>query len=77
MLSPILEEIALETNPEQVKILKIDVDEAGDLAMEYGITSVPTVFIGVNHELKEGFLGANPKEFYLEKIQHYLAQIQA
>lgn len=73
VLWPVLDEIAAESNPDQVKIVKIDVDEAGELAAEYGITSVPTVFIGVKGEIKEGFMGANPKEFYLEKIQHYAA----
>lgn len=75
MLSPIMEELAAEVNPEQVKILKIDIDEVGELAQEYGITSVPTVFVGVNHEIKEGFLGANQKEFYQEKINQYLGEI--
>ena len=73
MLSPIMEELAAEVNPEQVKILKIDIDEVGELAQEYAITSVPTVFVGINHEIKEGFLGANQKEFYQEKINQYLS----
>jgi hypothetical protein len=47
----------------------------GELAQEYAITSVPTVFVGVNHEIKEGFLGANPKEFYQGKINQYLGEI--
>ena len=75
MLSPIMEELAAEVNPEQVKILKIDIDEVGELAQEYAITSVPTVFVGVNHEIKEGFLGANQKEFYQEKINQYLGEL--
>ena len=71
MLSPILDELAEEVDPTKVKILKIDIDEAQDLAQEYGIMSVPTVFVGANHEIKEGFLGANPKIFYKEKIEQY------
>jgi thioredoxin len=71
MLSPVLDELAQEVDPTKVKILKIDIDEAQDLAQEYGVMSVPTVFVGVNHEIKEGFLGANPKIFYKEKIEEY------
>ena len=71
MLSPILDELVQEVDPTKVKILKIDIDEAQDLAQEYGVMSVPTVFVGVNHEIKEGFLGANPKIFYKEKIEAY------
>lgn len=73
MLSPILDELAEEVDPTKVKILKIDIDEAQELAREYGIMSVPTVFVGANHEIKEGFLGANPKIFYKEKIEQYSA----
>ena len=71
MLSPILDELAEEVDPTKVKILKIDIDEAQELAQEYGVMSVPTVFVGTNHEIKEGFLGANPKIFYKEKIEQY------
>ena len=71
MLSPILDELAEEVDPTKVKILKIDIDEAQELAQEYGVLSVPTVFVGTNHEIKEGFLGANPKIFYKEKIEQY------
>ncbi|MBR6907149.1 thioredoxin family protein [bacterium] len=49
-----IEELS-EEHPE-VKFVKIDVDEVGELAEEYGITSIPTVFIGYNNEIKEGFL---------------------
>ena len=70
MLSPILDELA-EEGKTIVKILKIDIDEAQELAQEYGVMSVPTVFVGTNHEIKEGFLGANPKIFYKEKIEQY------
>ena len=59
MLSPILDELAEEVDPTKVKILKIDIDEAQELAQ------------GTNHEIKEGFLGANPKIFYKEKIEQY------
>ena len=71
MLSPILDELAEEVDPTKVKILKIDIDEAQELAQEYGVMSVPTVFVGTNHEIKEGFLGVNPKIFYKEKIEQY------
>ena len=73
VLWPIIEELS-EEHPE-VKFVKIDVDEVGELAEEYGITSIPTVFIGYHNEIKEGFLWANPKEFYEEKIQTALWEI--
>ena len=45
MLSPVLEEIAKETD---VLVLKIDVDEVGDLAAEYAIQAVPTLILFKN-----------------------------
>lgn len=71
MLSPVMEQLAEENDAAKLKVIKIDIDEAGALAQEYGITSVPTVFVGANHEIKEGFLGAYPKEFYQDKIDQY------
>ena len=73
MLSPILDELSEDFADKEVKIIKIDIDEAGELAAEYGITSVPTVFMWANGKIEEGFLGVNPKEFYEDKINHYLA----
>lgn len=73
MLAPVLDEVAGEVDASKVQVVKIDIDEVQDLTAEYGITSVPTVFVGANHEIKEGFLGAYPKEFYLEKIAQFSA----
>ena len=43
MLSPIVDEVSNEI--EDVKFLKVDVDESGDIASEYGIMSIPTLII--------------------------------
>ncbi len=40
MLEPILENIAKKTN-----VIQIDVDEAPDLAAEYGVMSIPTLVV--------------------------------
>lgn len=66
MLSPILEEIEAE---EGFKVVKIDVDEFGELAERFGITSIPRVFVFENGKLKADVLGYLPKEALLEKIK--------
>ena len=43
MLSPIVDEVSNEI--EDVKYLKVDVDEASDIASTYGIMSIPTLII--------------------------------
>ena len=73
MLWPIIEELSEEHK--EIKFIKIDVDEVPELAAEYQISSIPTVFLWYNHELKEGFLGAYPKDFYEEKIENTLWEI--
>ena len=44
MLSPVLEEVAKEVE-EKLDIVKVDVDQDGELAMRFGIMSVPTMII--------------------------------
>ena len=43
MLAPILEELSGQ-HPE-LKIVKVDVDENRDLALQYGIESIPTLLV--------------------------------
>ena len=76
MLAPVMEELSAQYDEHQVKILKVDVDQVPELAQGYGIVSIPTVFVGVNHQIAEGFLGAHPKEFYEGKIADYLQKIE-
>jgi thioredoxin 1 len=75
VLAPIMEELS-EEHPE-VTFVKVDVDEVWELAEEYWISSIPTVFIWYNHEIQEGFLGAYPKDFYEDKIEHALWEKKA
>lgn len=42
MLAPVLEELAAEDN---MKIAKIDVDKEGELAISFGIVSIPTLLV--------------------------------
>jgi thioredoxin 1 len=44
MVSPILEKLG-ETMSDQIKIVKLNVDENQELAMTYGIRSIPSLLI--------------------------------
>ena len=59
MLAPIIEQVANEVS--HVKIVKVDVDVAGDLAELFGITSIPTVVYIKNQKLELRELGFKPK----------------
>lgn len=53
VLSPIIDSIAAEFTNEgiDIKIGKMDVDENRDIAIEYGVTSIPTILIFKNGNL--------------------------
>ena len=70
-LSPTLDEVSEELG-EPVNIVKVDVDESEDLAMDYGIRSVPTVLFFKNGQQVDKFVGALPKSEIVAKIQAQL-----
>lgn len=70
-LSPTLDEVSEELG-EQVNIVKVDVDESEDLAMDYGIRSVPTVLFFKNGQQVDKFVGTLPKSEIVAKIQAQL-----
>ena len=59
MISPILEEIAEER--EDIKVCKINVDEEPELASQYQVMSIPTLFVLKDGEITNQSLGAKPK----------------
>lgn len=66
MVGPILDEIAQER--EDIKVCKVNVDEEGDLANQYGIMSIPTLMVFQNGQKTNEALGAMPKERILELL---------
>lgn len=66
MLSPILEEIGEENK--DIKIIKIDVDAYEDLAMKFGIMSVPTLLFYKDGNLINKKIGFCDKEELLNII---------
>jgi len=71
MLGPILEELEKEMG-EKVKVCKVNVDEEGGLAQQYGIMSIPAVFVFKGGEVVETMIGLQPKESFEEIVNKYL-----
>jgi thioredoxin 1 len=65
MVSPVLDEIQAD-NPDKITILKLNVDENPQLAMQYQITSIPAMKVFQGGEVKTTIIGAKPK-FALEQ----------
>ena len=61
MLAPVIEEIANEYAG-KVKVGKVNVDDERELALEYGVSSIPTVMVFQNGEVKQSSVGYRPKE---------------
>ena len=67
MLSPIVAEIAAEAK--DFKVVSVDVDEAQDLAMTYGVSSIPTLLVFKNGEVVKRSVGFIPKAQVLALVQ--------
>ena len=66
MVVPIVEEIALE-NP-HIKVGKINVDEETELAGQFGIMSIPALFVMKDGQVVQKAVGARPKEQILAML---------
>ena len=66
MLAPVLEEIAKENT--NIKVGKINVDEEGELAMKYKVSSIPYLALFKNGEIVNQMVGFGGKEKVLEMI---------
>ena len=66
MMSPIVDEIAEER--EDIVVGKINVDEEPEIATEYGIMSIPTLFLFKGGEIAQQIVGVRPKQRILDII---------
>lgn len=67
MLSPVVDEIA-EEHPE-IKVCKVNVDEQEELAMRYGIMSIPTLIVFRGGEAVRQNAGVLPKQAILDMVR--------
>lgn len=66
MIAPIVEEIAAER--EDLAVGKINVDEQMELAIEYGVSSIPTLLLIEGGQIKAKTIGYQSKEELLAFI---------
>jgi thioredoxin 1 len=64
-VAPILDQIADE-RADQLRLVKVNIDEEPELAQRFGIMSIPTMILFEGGEPKAAALGAQPKAM-LEK----------
>lgn len=66
MMSPIIDNIAEEND--DIKVGKINVDEAQELAMKYNVMSIPTVIVFKAGKEYKKFVGVTSKENILNGL---------
>jgi thioredoxin 1 len=60
-VAPVLDRI-VEERSEEVKLVKVNIDEEQGLAMRYGIASIPTIVLFKDGEPAAAAIGAQPKQ---------------
>ena len=60
MLTPVLEELSKE-NESKINIYKVNVDENQQLAVKFGIRSIPTLLLFKGGEIQEQIVGLKSK----------------
>ena len=71
MITPIIEEIAEEYDG-KAKICKVDTDEARDSAVEFGITSIPTIILFKDGQIQKKWVGLKSKNEFTDAIDELL-----
>ncbi len=72
MVSPVVEELSNDYDG-KVKFVKVNVDEANELASKYNIFSIPTLAIFKNGQLVSQQVGAASKDSYKNMIEKTLS----
>jgi len=71
MVGPIVEEIA-EEYKDRLKVGKLEVDTAGDIASEYNIISIPTLMVFKDGKPIHQQVGALPKAAIEEMVKEFI-----
>ncbi len=72
MLAPVLQLVAEELG-DSAKVGKVDIDEAQDLAIRFGVRSVPSLFVLKNGEVTASFVGVQSKDKLIQAVRAALA----
>src|SRR5713101_7713669 len=72
MLAFVNEEAATE-NAGKIKVLKLDVDENQNTAMQYNVSSIPTLILFKQGQPVERVVGFSPKDRLMSKLSPHLS----
>src|SRR3970282_875374 len=66
-VSPVLEKIA-EERKDEVKLVKVNIDEEQGLSIKYGVMSIPTMILFKQGEPAAAAIGAQPKSAFADSL---------
>ena len=72
MVAPVVEEIAKERG-EALKVVKLNIDENQNTAMQFNVMSIPTLMVFRNGEVAKTVIGAYPKRKLEAELEPALA----
>ncbi|MBQ7709349.1 MAG: thioredoxin [Bacteroidales bacterium] len=67
MLTPILDEVEEEMS-DKIQVVKVNVDDADEVAAQFRIMSIPTLLFFKNGQVVDKTVGAMPKNVLIDKI---------
>jgi thioredoxin 1 len=70
-MGAIMEEISKEYG-EKIRVVKIDIDKAGDIARRYMISSIPTFTVFINGHVATSVIGARSKAALLNDLKDFI-----
>ncbi len=71
MIAPVIEELAADFEG-KAKICKVNTDEEQDLAVKFGIRSIPTILFFKDGQVVDTMIGASSKQAFTDKINSLL-----
>jgi thioredoxin 1 len=71
MLDPVVKQLAQDWDG-KVKVVKLDVDDSPELAMQYQVMGVPTLMLFVNGQPSQRINGYQPKDRILAKFAGHI-----
>jgi len=72
MIVPIFEELANEMDAEKVTFTKCDVDSERNIAINYSITSIPSILFFKDGKVMDQVVGAVPKRMLVDRINELI-----
>jgi thioredoxin 1 len=67
MMEPVLEQFSKEN--QEVKVVKVNVDESQDLAQKYNVMSIPTLYVFKKGQVQKQMMGVKTQQALEEAVR--------